>query len=105
MPASTRLKDYEKEVITRMNVIWSRLAEERSALMSEGTAIVHFKVLADGRVAEVKVVSNTGNQVLADVAILTVEHTSIPPIPPGTLAELPQGYMPGDCKFTVYPPR
>src|SRR5437763_663954 len=99
---ATRLKDYEKEVTTRMQATWLGLARERVDSLSVGTARVLFKVSSEGHVSELKVVSNSGNQSLATVALLTVQRTVLPPIPRAALAELPQGNMPGDCTFTVY---
>ena len=88
-----------------MNVAWSRLASEHADQLAVGTIKIHFRVQPDGRVSNLKIVSNSGNEALSDVATRTVEHTRIPPIPPAALAELPDGFMPGDCNFTVYPAR
>jgi outer membrane biosynthesis protein TonB len=95
-------KAYEKEVVRRMNAVWNRVAYERRGLLGPGTAKFRFKVLPDGHISDVKMVSNSGNDALATVALHTIEGTSIPPIPRATLAELPHGYMPGNCDFTVY---
>lgn len=86
-----------------MQAVWERIASERADLLSLGTARVQFKVMPDGHVSEVKVVSNSGNQALADVGIFAVQHTDIPPIPRAALADLPSGYMPGDFSFMTYP--
>jgi TonB family protein len=95
-------KAYEKEVLRRMNAVWHRVAYERRDSLIPGTVKFQFKVLPDGRVSDVKMVSNSGNDALAAVARRTIEDTSIPPIPRATLAELPHGYMPGNCDFTTY---
>ena len=91
--------------MTRMNVTWTRVSQQRMDLLSVGTARVSFKVLGDGHVSELMVASNSGNQALADASLLTVQRTRIPPIPRAALAELPHGYMLGDYQFTVYPQR
>ena len=95
------MKAYETIVITRMHAVWERIVSERADLLSLGTARVQFKVLPDGHVSDEKVVSNSGNQDLADVGILTVQQSVIPRIPRAALAELPQGYMPVDISFTM----
>jgi TonB family protein len=100
---NTPLKAYEKEVITRMNTVWSRLSSEHIDQLAVGTIKVQLRVQPDGRVSHLKIISNSGNEALANIAIRTVKETQIPPIPHAALAELPDGYMPEDFNFTVYP--
>ena len=105
LPPNTPLKAYEKEVIARMNVVWSRLSSQYIDGPAVGTIKVHFHVEPDGRVSHLKIVSNTGNLAFVALATRTVQETQIPPIPCAALAELPNGYMPGDCNFAIFPPR
>lgn len=95
-------KAYEKEVLRRMKAVWNRVASEHIHSLRPGTAKFHFKILPDGHISEVKMVSNSGNDALAAVARRTIEETSIPPMPRATLAELPHRYIPADCDFTAY---
>jgi outer membrane biosynthesis protein TonB len=95
-------KAYEKEVLRRMNSVWSRVAYERRDSLTPGTAKFHFKVFPDGHISDLKMISNSGNEVLATVARRTIGQTRVPPIPRATLAELPDGYMACDCDFTAY---
>ena len=102
---STSPQAYKKEVLSRMNVVWSVLAPAEIDRLSLGTVKIEFRVQPDGRVSNLKIVANSGNEALAEVARRTVLHTRIPAIPQGVLAQLPAGYMPGDCTFTIYPQR
>ena len=94
-------KAYEKEVLRRMNSVWNRIAYERGDALSAGTAKFQFKIFPDGRISDVKMISNSGNDVMATIARHTIEQTRVAPIPRATLAELRTGYMPGDCDFTA----
>ena len=87
-----------------MNRVWRRLAARNIDELAVGAIKVEFRVQADGRVTHVKTFSNSGNQALADVAIRTVQETTIPPIPGATLQQLPDGYMLGEVDFSVTPP-
>src|SRR6058998_2513063 len=80
--ASAPLKTYENQVISRMQTVWMRLASQAADHLSIGTATILFKVAPNGRVYDLKVVSNTGNHALAEIARRTVQETRIPPIPP-----------------------
>ena len=98
-------KAYEKKVLSRINSVWDRIVYERRDSLSPGTAEFQFKVFPDGRISDVKMISNSGNDVLATVARHAIEQTRVPPVPRAALAELPDGYMQGDCDFTVYSTR
>ena len=98
---NTPLKVYEKEVITRMNAVWSRLSSQYMDQLALGTVKILCRVQPDGRVSNLRIVSNPGNEALSEVARRTVQQTKIPPIPPTALAELPDGYMPFDFTFIV----
>src|SRR6202171_2812530 len=100
--ATTPLKAYENDVRSRMNATWTRLASQNHSQLSDGKAKVRFDVAPDGRVYNFKLVSNSGNRILAEIATRTVRETRIPPIPPAVLSALPEGHMPGDCDFNVY---
>ena len=88
-----------------MQAIWIRVASLNARRLIPGRAEVRFVVSPDGRVHNVKIVSNSGNKVLAEVATRTVQEMRLRPIPPSALAVLPDGYMPGDCDFTVHEAR
>ena len=98
---TTQLKDYEKEVYRRMQATWTALATERNDSLKVGSVRIACKILPDGRISDFKVLSNSGGEILATVARLTVERTVIPPIPSAALSELPHGYDPSTFTFTV----
>ena len=95
------LKQYKAEVFARMNVVWSRLTARYTDQLAEGTIKIRFRLQPDGRVLNLRVVSNSGNQALSDIATRTVQQTKIPPIPLAVLAELPEGYISFDLNFKV----
>jgi TonB family protein len=99
---NTPLKIYEKEVVTRMEAVWSRLSSQYMAQLALGTVKILCRIQPDGRVANLRIVSNSGNgALLSEVARRTVQQTKIPPLPPMALAELPDGYMPFEFTFIV----
>jgi TonB family protein len=85
-----------------MNATWSRLASQNDGQLSVGKAKVRFDVAPEGRVYNLKLVSNSGNRLLAEIARRTVQETRIPPIPPAALSALPKGHMPADYDFNIY---
>lgn len=105
LPPNASIQVYQNEVVSRMNVVWRRLASKRIDQLALGTVKVEFRVEPSGTFSHFRVVSNSGNHALADVARWTVEQTRVPPIPAAVLAQLRRGYMPCDCKFTVYADR
>jgi TonB family protein len=104
LPPNTSLNAYKKEVVSRMNVVWNRLASLQADWLAAGTIMVQFRIQPDGHVSHVEIVSNSGDQVLAAIAIRTVQETEIPPIPRAPLAVLRDGYLLIDFSFAISPP-
>ena len=98
---NTPLKRYKTEVFAQMNGVWVRLTAQYTNQLAEGTVKIRFRLQPDGRVLNLRIVSNSGNQVLLDVAKRTVQQTRFPPIPQTVLAELPDGFVDFDLDFKV----
>jgi TonB family protein len=96
------VKAYDNEVFARMNAVWERLSAQNTSRLSIEKVKVRFDVAPDGSVYNLKIISNTGNSALAEVARRTVRETRLPPIPPAALAALPMGHMSAECDFIVY---
>jgi len=70
--------------------------------VSIGTANLQAQVDAQGRVQNLRVVSNNANEAFANICLQSFQEARIPPIPPDLVATLPGGRMHIDFSFTSY---
>ena len=56
---------------------------------------------AQGRVQNLRVVSNNANEAFANICLQSFQEARIPPIPPDLIATLPEGRMAVDITFTT----
>ena len=97
------LKEYHAVIYTRTQATWDRLATRGQRRLAVGAVKVMFGVAPDGRVHNVRIASNTANRSLAELGIRTVRETRFPPIPRALVAQLPDGMMPAEYTFNIYP--
>ena len=102
-PLPAPVKAYQANAVARADAVWNRLLSPRAMdNLSTGTVKVAFYIARDGRVQNLRVVSNTGNQALAELAIRTIQETRMPPIPPTVVATLAKGQMSVVYDFTIH---
>ena len=78
------------------------LACERLDLVSVGTANLQAQVDAQGRVQNLRIVSNNANEAFANICLQSFQEAHSPPIPPDLITDLPEGRMPVDFTFISY---
>jgi outer membrane biosynthesis protein TonB len=71
-------------------------------LVSIGTAHVEAEVDAQGKLRNLRVLSNDANEAFANICLQSFQEAQIPPIPPDLIATLPEGRLPVDIFFTMY---
>ena len=92
---------YQKELFARMDVVWKRLASERADQMTDARVKISFDIHPDGHIEHLKITSNTGSKILAEVATRTVRETRILPLPPGVVATLPARRLAVELTFVT----
>lgn len=98
----TPLGRYQKAVSDAIGSRWYYYMKSKMDLVSIGTAHLRADVDAQGRVQNLRVVSNNANEAFANICLQSFQEAHIPPIPPDLIAALPEGRMPVDFSFTAY---
>jgi outer membrane biosynthesis protein TonB len=99
---ATPLGRYQKAVSDAIGVLWYRYTKEKMDLISIGTAHIEGEVDAQGKVRNLRVVSNDANETFANICLQSFQEAQIPPIPPDLVATLPDGRLQLDFHFTTY---
>lgn len=99
--AATPLGRYKKMVSDAIGSRWYYYVNSQIGLLNIGTVTVRFTVSADGKVGNVKVVSNTSNESFASVSISSIIEAEIPPIPEDVAKLLDNGRLEIDYSFTI----
>ena len=94
-------KAYEKDLFARMDVVWKRLASERSNQLPVARVKISFDIHPDGHIENLKITSNPGSKILGEVAQRTVRETHILPLPPDVLATLPTRRLAVELTFVT----
>ena len=97
--SQTPLTTYRNDLDARTRSVWLRLSSEHNDQLVAGSAKVRFDIRPNGRIENLKLVSNSGNRILAEIALETVRTTAIPRILPEVLAQLPSGRYPAEFIF------
>ena len=95
------LGNYGKAVGNAIGAPWELYRRVRKDL-GVGEVRIQCIIDAQGRVAEVKVLSNTAPPANAQIALRAVKEAHIPPIPPERLAQVPGGRIKIVYTFTIY---
>ena len=101
----TPLGKYRKTVIDAIGSRWYYYTNEKLSLISIGTAQVQAEVDADGKLKNLKLVSNSANEAFANVCLQSFQEAQIPPIPPDLVQTLPDGRLLVEISFNMTPPR
>jgi hypothetical protein len=98
-PPST-VKAFKKLLEDRIACIWYAALFAHKDELPVGTVRLHVTFSREGRVLQADVVSNTSNDLAAQLAIIAVEQAKVPPIPTEVLT---QGRFEFEPNFTIYP--
>src|SRR5437764_5516970 len=85
----TPLGRYQKILFDSIGSRWYPYMEEKRDLVSLGTARITFAIDRSGRVRNLKVISNDGNEAFANVCLQSILDAEMPPIPDDVAAALP----------------
>ena len=98
----TPLGRYKKQVLDAIGSRWYSYMKQKMDLVSIGTAHVEAEVDENGRVQNLKVLSNNANEAFANICLQSFQEAQIPPIPPELVSALPDGRLPMDISFTAF---
>jgi TonB family protein len=99
----TPLGRYTKQLQDAVGSRWYLYVERQRDLVSIGTVHLRFVVDRSGRVANLKIVSNSSNESFANVCLQSVQEVKMPPIPDEVAATLPSEGLDEELTFTIYP--
>jgi outer membrane biosynthesis protein TonB len=94
---------WKKAVANAVGSRWDVYRRKKLDLLAVGSVRMKFTIDARGRVANVRVASNTAGPTNATYASRSISEAEIPPIPPDRLARLPDGRVEVEYTFTIYP--
>lgn len=98
----TPLGQYQKTVYDAIGQRWYRRMKNNMDLVTIGTAHVSAEISPEGRIQNLKVLSNNANEAFANICLQSFEEAKLPPIPPDVVTLLPDGRMQVDISFTTY---
>jgi len=98
----TPLGKYQKQVSDAIGARWYYYTKQKMDLVTIGTAHVAAEVDPDGKLRNLRVLSNNANEAFANVCLQSFQEAKIPPIPPDLIATLPGGKLPVDISFTIF---
>jgi outer membrane biosynthesis protein TonB len=98
----TPLGRYQKAVSDAIGSRWYHYVNSKIDLVSIGTAHVEAQVDKDGKIQNLKVLSNNANEAFANICLQSFQEAQIPPIPEELVSALPDGRLPVDIYFTTY---
>lgn len=99
----TPLGRYFNQVYRAVGSRWYYYVQRDSDLIGPGKVQVIFNIKKDGKIENVRVISNTANEGLASVCIQSIVDSELPPIPDEVALTLPTGRLEMPFSFTFRP--
>ena len=102
-PGIDALGSYGKAVGNAIGLRSEYYRQTQKHALAVGEVRIQFAIDAQGRVDEVRILSNSAQPANATYAVRAVKEAKIPPIPPDRLAQVPGGRIEIVYTFTIYP--
>jgi|ERR1043166_1623096 outer membrane biosynthesis protein TonB len=102
MYRSTRAHRFETYLNSQIEAAWKRAIGPKADMVTLGTVRVALTALPNGKISQLKVLSNTSNDALATIAMRALWSVKILPIPSELLS---QGKFTKQFSFTVFAKR
>lgn len=100
----TPLNVYQKQVTDAIGSRWYAYTRSKVDMITIGKLTMKFRILANGRVTALKIISNTSNEVFAQVCMASVLESKFPPIPEAVRRQTHQDFIDWDgVNFIMYP--
>lgn len=98
---ATPLGRYKKALADAIGSRWYYYVNNQIGLLNIGTVEIRFVVMPDGKVRDIKVLSNSSNESFASVSVSAIVEAEIPPIPEDVAKLLANGRIEIDYSFTI----
>ncbi|HEY2714231.1 MAG TPA: TonB family protein [Chthoniobacterales bacterium] len=93
---------YKKLLEDAIGSRWYYYTAAKMDIISIGTTRVTFDINADGKVENLRMIENTGNEASASIALRSIQETKFPPIPEDLRATIPEGRFTMEESFTIF---
>jgi outer membrane biosynthesis protein TonB len=93
---------YTKAISDAIYRRWYARVNSQMDLVSLGTVKIHFSLDRRGKVIAPRIISNSGNEVLASISMAAIMDGSLPPVPPEVAAAVNSVDIPLDFDFSLY---
>jgi TonB family C-terminal domain len=91
---------FMQPLLNQIGLTWYRNVEANSQKIAAGTVRIAFTASPDGHITELRIVSNTSNDLLAQISLSAIRQAKVPPIPRELLSD---GKLEVSIPFTVFP--
>jgi len=98
----TPLGQYQKYVLDAIGSRWYALVEQKNDLVNIGTTDVTFVIDRNGHVKNLKIITNTSNETLANVCIQSIQDAQLPPMSEDVVAAVRPDGLPMEIPFTIF---
>lgn len=98
----TPLAVYKKQVNAAIGSRWYYYVRERRDLIAFGSVKVSYAITAQGKIVDVRVVTNTSNDSLARICEQSIREAEVGPPPDEAQASMSDGRLEADLTFTYY---
>ncbi len=99
-PQTAESRQFKQILDDRLGASWYWKTQERIPNLPVGTIRVRLTADRDGKILNLRVLSNTSDQVFADLTLAAIRKTKLPAIPPDLLIE---GKFEYECSFAINP--
>ena len=97
--SSSAEKNFAKAFADHVGRVWYANMESHHRKLVPGTVRIRISISPKGKLVETRLLSNTSNQLAAQLTIDAIRRAKIPPIPKGLNAT--RGYS-SPCTFEIY---
>jgi outer membrane biosynthesis protein TonB len=99
----TPLGRYQKMIYDAIGSRWLYYTKKQMSLISIGNVHVAFSIDRDGRLQNLKMLSNSSNEAFANVCLESIQQSKAPPIPEDVVDVLPPEGLVFEISFTFFP--
>lgn len=102
-PKNPQYMAWEKKAIDAIGERWyGRMQRGVGGLASPGTVRITFRIIPEGRVTNLKVVSNTSNEAFANICLQSIIEAKFPPVPEIVLKQQGHNWVDFNIPFTLF---
>ena len=91
---------FKKRLYDQIGAAWYSDVAANSEKIALGTARIAFSVSPDGKITKLRVLSNTSNELFANICLRAIQKAKIPPVP---VELLTHGKFEDQISFTTFP--